>query len=251
MRLLFIGDIVGDGGLDFVCNNLSKIMNENKIDFVIANGENVSEGNGINKDSAEKLRYAGVDVITTGNHAFRRKSSYVLMEESDFLLRPYNCPSRAIGKGVTELNTSHGKVGVVNLSGQLYMDGYNNPFDVVEKIISSLSHCDFIFVDFHAEATSEKRAMGFFLDGKVTGVFGTHTHVQTSDEQILPNGTAYITDVGMTGGKNSILGVKKETVINKFLTGMPGYFEQDNTDILFNSVVFDSITKEIYRLNIN
>ena len=171
---------------------------------MIANGENISDHNGITKKDAETLHFSGVDVITTGNHAFRQKSIYETMENEDYIIRPYNLPPSAVGNGYTVQETPFGRVGVLNLIGQLYIGYGDNPFVCADKALDKLAECDYIFVDFHAEATSEKRAMGFYLDGRVSGVFGTHTHVQTADDQILEKGTAYLTDVGMTGGRNSV-----------------------------------------------
>ena len=250
MRVLFIGDIVGDAGCDFVCGRLSSIVKEYGIDFVIANGENVCAHNGITPDKAERLRYAGVDVITTGNHVFRQKQIYPLLSDSEYIIRPYNLPSSAVGSGYTVASTPFGDVGVLNLMGQCFMEGTENPFDAADRALARLSDCEYIFVDFHAEATSEKIALGHYLDGRVNGVFGTHTHVRTADARILPKGTAYITDAGMTGGENSVLGVKKELAIAKFRSSMPASFEHDPENTVMDIVVTDTDKKEILSLSI-
>jgi len=250
MRVLFIGDIVGDAGCDFVCSRLSGIVRQYGIDFVIANGENVCSHNGITPDKADRLRYAGVDVITTGNHVFRQKQIYQLLSDSDYIIRPYNLPFSAIGSGYTVAHTPFGVVGVLNLMGQCFMDGAENPFDAADRALTRLSDCEYIFVDFHAEATSEKIALGHYLDGRVNGVFGTHTHVRTADARILPKGTAYITDAGMTGGVNSVLGVKKELAIAKFRSAMPVSFEHDPENTAMDIVITDTDKKEIISLSI-
>lgn len=250
MRTLFIGDIVGPAGIDFTVGLLPRLIREEKIDFVIANGENTSEHNGITPAGAEALRLAGVDVITLGNHAFRQKSGCTLMNECEYLIRPGNFPSDAPGQGYTSVNTPFGKVGVINAMGQLYMISCDNPFAYVKKAVDALSDCDYIFFDFHAEATSEKQAMGFFLDGKITCLFGTHTHVQTNDYRVLPKGSGYISDVGMVGGRNSVLGICQDGPVGRFVTGMPAPFVQEEENLMFNAVVFDTETKKIYPKNI-
>lgn len=250
MRVLFIGDIVGEASVRKVEKNLPSLQKEYKVDFTIANGENASENNGITPDIANRLRFSGIDVITTGNHAFRQRSSHDFFDNEDFIIRPANYSSSDPGCGYTVKKTPFGKVGVVNLAGKLFGDADENPFFTADKILLNLKGCDFIFIDFHAEATSEKRAMGYFLDGKITALFGTHTHVQTADEQILPKGTGYITDVGMVGGKNSVLGVRAEDAVKKFITHTGVKYNQDENDILFQSVFLDTDKKEIFRINI-
>ena len=247
MRLLFIGDVVGAASVRKIASLLPSMIKEEKVDFVIANGENASENNGITKDIAEKLHFAGVDVITLGNHAFRQKSSYDFLDSCPYIIRPANGFPTDPGSGFTEIKTDFGKVGVINLSGKLYGDAVESPFLKAEKILENLKS-DYIFVDFHAEATSEKRALGYFLDGKVTAVVGTHTHVPTADEQILPKGTGYITDVGMTGSENSVLGIEKQGAINKFLTNAAAKLLQEQNDIVIQSLLFDTETKEIRRI---
>ncbi|MDF2685898.1 MAG: ymdB [Clostridia bacterium] len=249
MKILFIGDIVGETGFDLLkSGGLDNIIKEHDINFVIANGENINKYNGITAKEAEDLHYTGVDVITTGNHAFRHKSIYSFLDDSDYIIRPANLPHTAAGKGFTTINTPYGKIGVINLMGQVEMDPVDNPFHTADKLLSQMKDCKYIFVDFHAEATSEKKAMGYYLDGRVTGVFGTHTHIQTADEQILPQGTAYITDVGMTGPQDSVLGVKKELAIQRFTTRMYTLLEQTTECAAINAIVVDVEKKKIFRI---
>ena len=250
MRTLFIGDIVGPVGVDFTVKILPGLIREEAIDFVIANGENTADHNGITKAIAQDLRFAGVDVITLGNHAFRQKSGCSLMGECEYLIRPGNFPSQAPGQGYTIVETPFGRVGVVNAMGQLYMISCDNPFSFVLRALEKLAGCDYIFVDFHAEATSEKLAMGHFLDGKITCLFGTHTHVQTNDFRLLPKGSGYVSDAGMVGGRDSILGIQKDGPISRFVTGIPALFVPDEENLLFQSLIFDTETKEIFPKNI-
>lgn len=225
MKVLAIGDVVGKNGVHFLEKELPKLKREQEIDVCIVNGENAADGNGITPTSAKELFACGADVITTGNHAYRRQEMYDLFDENDFLLRPANFTDACPGHGVCKVDKGRFFVGVINLMGTTYMDALNNPFLEVDSLLETLSDCRFILVDFHAEATSEKRAMGFYLDGKVSAVFGTHTHVQTADEQVLPQGTGYITDLGMTGPVQSVLGVKPDIIIRKFKTQMPARFD--------------------------
>lgn len=219
MRAVFIGDVVGKAGCEALSALLPEIRREYSADVAIVNGENSADTNGINAHSAEAIFDAGADVITTGNHAFRHQSAREEYERLDTLLRPANFGDYVPGKGVCELDMGAYSVAVVNLVGTAFMNPADNPFKCAEKLLESI-RSKVIIVDFHAEATSEKRAMGFFLAGKASAVLGTHTHVLTADEQII-NGTAYITDVGMTGVRDSILGVEKSVIIEKFLTYSP------------------------------
>lgn len=250
MRVLFIGDIVGPSSVKRVTEILPSLQKEEKTDFIIANGENAAENNGITPEISGTLHFAGVDVITTGNHALRQKNSHAFFDECDYILRPANYPSNDPGRGFAEFKTPLGTVGVMNLAGKLYGDADENPFFTAEKLLLKAGNCDFVFLDFHAEATSEKRALGYFLDGKISALFGTHTHVQTADEQILPCGTGYITDVGMVGGKTSVLGMKKDDAVKKFITRTGVRYLQEERDILFQAVLFDTDKKEIRRINI-
>ena len=205
---------------------LPKLMGEG-VDFIIANGENASGGMGITPPHAEMLLDMGVNCITSGNHIWRKKEVIPFLEGEPRLLRPANYPPGAPGRGSGIYTIANGtKVGVLNLEGQVFMRALESPFKTAEEYISSLRReTKVIIVDFHAEATSEKMALGWFLDGEVSAVLGTHTHVQTADERVLPEGTAYITDVGMTGPSNSVIGIKKEIALERFLTMLPNKFE--------------------------
>lgn len=215
MKVVFIGDVVGSIGCAALAKALPGIKREYGADIVIVNGENSADANGISSDSAGEIFGAGADVITTGNHAFQRHSIGEEFERRDTLLRPANLGEELPGKGVCVLDMGRYSVAVVNLIGTTFMPPADNPFKCAEEILKTISS-RMIIVDFHAEATSEKRAMGWFLSGRVSAVFGTHTHVQTADERIT-DGTGYITDVGMTGPVDSVLGVRKEIVIDKFV----------------------------------
>ena len=226
VKILMIGDIVSNQGVDKLFKDLPKLKKEKDVDVVIANGENSADGNGITPYAADRIFSAGVDLITGGNHSFRRREFYEYLEENPFVLRPANYKEDCPGKGFAVLDKGPFRVGVLNLLGTVYMDPLENPFDVVDAALQELKgKCDFILVDFHAEATAEKRALGFYLAGKVAAVVGTHTHVQTADAQILEGGTAYITDLGMTGPKQSVLGVCPELAIQKMRTNMPVRFQ--------------------------
>ena len=225
-NLLFIGDVVAQAGCDKLKAALPALKREKQIDICIANGENSAQGNGMTADSAEQLFSAGVDFITGGNHTFRRREIYDYLDNSLSVCRPANYKSDCPGRGFAVLDKGFVRVGVVNVLGTVYLEPLCNPFDCVDEAIAALSdEADLIVVDFHAEATAEKRAMGFYLDGRVAAVVGTHTHVQTADAQILENGTAYITDLGMTGPKRSVLGVTPELAIEKMRTQMPVRFQ--------------------------
>lgn len=216
MRLVFIGDVVGSAGCEALARELPNIRHEYKIDFAVVNGENSADGNGISKNSMEDIFGAGVDVITTGNHAFHRSSIVHEYETKYTLLRPANLGEDLPGSGVCEIDCGAYSAAVINLIGITFMQPADNPFKCAEKLLEGIDS-KIIIVDFHAEATSEKRAMGLFLAGRTSAVFGTHTHVQTADEQII-DGTGYITDAGMTGPKNSVLGVRPDISIERFRT---------------------------------
>lgn len=254
MNILCIGDVVGKTGRDFISNNMAQIIKEHGIDFVIANGENSAHGVGITRSTYEELVYAGVDVITLGNHTWAKKEVTDFIEEKLNLIRPANFPENNPGRGYTIIEKAGKKIAVVNLVGRVYMESFDDPFRKADEILSKIQdQADIIIVDFHAEATSEKLAMGWYLDGRVTAVFGTHTHVQTSDERILPKGTGYITDIGMTGPYDSILGVDKDIIIKKFVTLMPSRFEVAEGRAVFGAIVLkldDDKLIEIKRLNI-
>lgn len=236
MRFLFLGDIVGSHGCRFVRSKIDELKSEYGIDIVIVNGENSADGNGITPASAAMLSFA--DVITTGNHAFRRREIYGMLSSGSNIIRPANYPEDAPGRGVYILDAGRAQIAVVNLMGTIFMDGPDNPFTVIDRILDELDTPN-IIVDFHAEATSEKKAMGQYLDGKVTAVIGTHTHVQTADAIILPKGTAYITDAGMCGAELSVLGVKSEIIINKLKTKLPCKFTESDEPPFLNGVVVE------------
>jgi hypothetical protein len=227
MKILFIGDIVGKTGRNVVKALLPGLTDEYKIDLVIANAENIAGGFGLTEPLVAELFRMGVHVITTGNHVWDKKDFIHYISKDNRVLRPINYPPGVPGYGSLVFNAPGGyKVAVLNVSGRIFMNGMDCPFRAAESEIERLSkETNIIFVDFHAEATSEKIAMGYFLDGKVSAVIGTHTHVQTADEKILPNGTAYITDAGMTGPANSVIGMEINQIIQRFLTSMPAKFE--------------------------
>ena len=219
IKVLFAGDIVGSRGCDFAEATVRRLKAEEKVDIVIVNGENSADGNGITKRSMEQL-FSFADIITTGNHCFRRREFTENYDTKEYLLRPANYPDGVPGHGVCVLDAGPYRLAVINLMGTAFMEPLNNPFECVDKLLSEIDTPN-IIVDFHAEATSEKKAMGFYLSGRVSAVIGTHTHVQTADEIILDGHTGYITDAGMTGARESILGVEKDIIIEKFLTYYP------------------------------
>lgn len=242
MRVLFIGDVVSDVGCEFLRKILPGFKKMQEIDFCVVNGENSAKGNGITPQSYGHLLTSGADVVTGGNHTLRRREIYETLDESfRAALRPLNFYRSAPGRGLLVAEKKGLRLGVANLSGQVYMDYAENPFDAADKIVSEFQKNNVVcsLVDFHAEATSEKRAMGFYLDGKVSAVVGTHTHVQTADEQILPGGTAYITDTGMTGVMHSVLGVTVNSATEKMRTGLPVRFESAEGPCSMECVIID------------
>lgn len=241
MRFLIIGDVVGTPGVEYLQKHLDSIKKLNKIDFVIANGENSTPvGKGINKAIAQTLYGCGVDVITMGNHTFNNYEINKLFDEDFPIVRPANLPPETAGEGYIITDFFGTKIAVINLLGRVYMECVDCPFRKADSIIEKIKdEADIIIVDFHAEATSEKIAMGFYLDSKVSAVFGTHTHVQTADEKILEGGTAYISDIGMTGCHNSVLGVKKDIIIKRFLTSLPQRHEIEEGTASMDGVIID------------
>lgn len=225
MNILAIGDVVGSVGCEFLRSRLPGLKKLKGIDLVIANGENSADGNGILPTSADYLFDSGVDIITAGNHTYRRKEIYEYLDRKENIIRPVNYPQDAPGKGICIYDMGRIQVAVVNLMGTVFMENLRDPFDMLDEIVKTQALPKIVIVDFHAEATGEKRALAFYADGRVSGIFGTHTHVQTADECLLPKGTAYITDVGMTGVIDSALGVKPELVIKKFRSKLPVRFE--------------------------
>ena len=241
MRILTIGDIVSKQGCDYLRENLFNLKREYGADLVIANGENSAVGNGILPQSAQFIFDSGVDVITLGNHALRRHEIEDYLDENEFIIRPANYHSSAPGKGIAFLDKGSVKVAVINLQGAVYLDNIDNPFECIDREIEKAENegANIIIVDFHAEASSEKRAMGFYVDGRVSAIFGTHTHVQTSDEQILPNGTGYITDIGMTGPYYSVLGIEPEIAITKMKTNLPVRFKNPDGPCSLEGCLFE------------
>ncbi len=226
MNILLIGDIFGSCGMDFTASVLREVVADENIDFIIANAENASGGNGLSKADYYTLCDIGVDVITMGNHTFGRKDIINIFENEKNVIRPLNYPVGTPGEGSTVVKCGSKRIGVINIMGRVNILNVDCPFKAAKAEAERLKDkADVIIVDFHADATSEKRAMGFYLDGAVTCVFGTHTHVQTADECILPKGTAYITDIGMTGAEQSVIGVLPAAAIEKFVTAMPTKFE--------------------------
>jgi metallophosphoesterase (TIGR00282 family) len=241
IRILFIGDIVGKPGRLAVSKLLPQLVGSEEIDFVIANAENGAGVAGLTPKVAEELLGNGVDVLTSGNHIWRKKEIEPYLKESWRVLRPANYPAGVVGKGHAVLQTAGGiAVGVINLEGRVFMSPLESPFRVGDELINSLSEkATIIIVDFHAEATSEKQAIGWYFDGRVSAVVGTHTHVQTADEQIRPSGTAYITDVGMTGATDSIIGIRKEEAIAQLISQTPKKFTPAKGDIQLQAVLLD------------
>ena len=243
MKLLFIGDVVGSAGVAFVKEKLWKLKRDYEIDLTVINGENSAQGNGITPESFGELMRIGADVVTTGNHCFRRKEMSACYEREPLLLRPANYPEGVVGRGSCTVDLGRARVAVINLMGTAYMDSLDNPFTVIDSILPEIDTPN-IIVDFHAEATAEKKAMGFYLDGRVTAVLGTHTHVQTADEAVLAGGTAYITDAGMTGPEVSVLGVESSIAIEKMRLRHPVTFRESSSACFLNGVVvtFDEKT---------
>jgi len=224
MRIMMIGDICGRPGRLAAAHYIPILKQEYSLDLIVANGENSAGGIGITAKVLQELLSMGIDMVTTGNHVWDKKEIYDFIDHKQ-LLRPANYPPTAPGKGYCTISINNCKVGIVNLSGRVFMPAIDCPFRTADDILAEIKDlCEIIIVDFHAEATSEKVALGWYLDGRVSCVAGTHTHIQTADERILPQGTAYISDLGMVGSWNSILGVEKEAVIQKFLTGLPVRF---------------------------
>jgi metallophosphoesterase (TIGR00282 family) len=245
MKILFIGDIVGKPGRELIRKGLRGLIEHHGADFVVANAENSAAGFGVTRDIGETLLESGVDVMTSGNHIWDKKEVLEYIPGEPRLLRPANYPAGVPGRGSYVAQTGDGRsVGVINVMGRVFMLQIDDPFAVVLREIEAMrSRTKVILVDFHAEATSEKVAMGWHLDGKVTAVFGTHTHVQTADERILPNGTAYLTDAGMTGPHDSIIGMEREPSLARFLNAMPSRFEPATGNPRLNGVLVEADDK--------
>ena len=256
MKVLAVGDLIGNAGIQKLKKEIGKIRETENIDFVIVNGENSAEGMGITQKNFEDILSCNVNCITMGNHTWGKKDIFKFIDHPK-LLRPANYPKGVVGKGYGIYECKGKKIAVINLIGRVDINILSeNPFIIAKEIINKIQkEVDMIFVDFHAEATAEKIAMGNFLDDKVTAVFGTHTHVQTADEKILPNGTGYITDIGMTGPKNSVIGMDIKVSIKRFETTLPERYKIAEGESMLNAVIFDiddesNKVKSIKRINI-
>jgi 2',3'-cyclic-nucleotide 2'-phosphodiesterase len=242
MKLLFLGDIVGRPGRDLIRRHVRALASRHGADLVIANGENAAGGAGITRENMLEILAAGVDVITTGNHVWDKRETLEFIGNEPRLLRPANYPEGTPGAGSCVVTARNGvKVGVINVMGRVFLHAIDDPFRGAEREVARVrgDGAQVIFVDIHAETTSEKLALSYYLDGMVTAVIGTHTHVQTADERILPGGTACLTDVGMTGPHDGVIGIEKATIIARFVTGLPGRFETASGDPRMNGVVIE------------
>lgn len=241
MNILFISDIFGKPGRRALLARLPELIGEKQVDFVIVNVENAASGAGVTSKIADKLLAAGVDVLTSGNHIWRQREVLPYLDRSDRLIRPANYLPSNPGRGWTVVEKDGRRLAVINLSGNLYIGAPTGAFQVIDAVLAEMpAGISHIVLDFHAEATSEKVAMGYYLDGKVTAVIGTHTHVQTADEKILPLGTAYITDAGMTGPHNSVIGVDKQIILKRFREQMPVKFAVAEGDVCIEGVFIET-----------
>ena len=254
MNILVIGDIVGAPGMEALRRNISKLKQEFNIDFTIANGENSADGMGITLKILNDMYALGVDVVTLGNHTWGKKEIFSFIDDEDRLIRPANYTKGICGKGYTILPCKNMKIGVMNLIGRVDTGGsYDSPFEVADEEITKMKKegADIIVIDFHAEATAEKKALAYYLKDKVNILFGTHTHVQTNDDTIYATGTGYITDVGMTGPKDSIIGMAPEAALKRFLTQIPERYACASGEPMLNAVVFefDEKAKKVTRID--
>lgn len=251
MNILAVGDIVGNSGVNKLKNELQDIKNKYNIDFVIVNGENAAEGMGITIKNFKDILSAGADCITMGNHTWGKKEIFQIIDEPQ-LLRPLNYPEGVCGKGYNIFNCENKKIAVINAMGRAEINVQTeNPFIQVKKVVDEIKNkADIILLDFHAEATAEKQAMAYFLDGEITAMFGTHTHVQTADEKILEKGTGYITDIGMTGPKNSVLGMDRDAALKRFLTALPEKYKIAEGETMLNGCIFklDDNTNKVIQI---
>lgn len=238
MRVLCIGDVTGAVGCEHLRKTLPKFKREHDIDVCIVNGENSGNGNGMTKASVESLFDSGADVITGGNHSFRWREIYPILDENPYVLRPYNYPKGCTGHGICKVDKGRYQVTVINMMGTAFMDSIDNPFEGMDKALEEAGNPKICIVDFHAEATAEKKALALYADGKISALFGTHTHVQTADEQILAGQTGYITDVGMTGPYYSVIGVKPAEPIQKMKYLMPVKFTNEEGPCSMDCVIF-------------
>jgi 2',3'-cyclic-nucleotide 2'-phosphodiesterase len=237
-KILFLGDIVGKPGRDAVIEELPGLIAKHHPLFTIVNGENSAAGVGITPQIAESLFKVGVDGITLGNHAFNKRDIYDYLNQSHPMVRPINYPASTPGKGLRYMQKKGVTLALINIGGRVFMDGFDDPFACIDQVLKSIE-TPHIFIDFHAEATSEKVAFGFHVDGRATAVVGTHTHIQTADEIVLPGGTAYITDVGMCGPYPSVIGMDKDIILQKFRTSMPTRYEVANEPGVICGVAID------------
>ena len=256
MNILTVGDVVGKTGIEELKNKLPKIVSDNNIDFIVVNGENAADGMGLTEKLYKEILSLNVDVVTMGNHTWAKRDIFSFIDDKQ-IVRPANYPNNNPGKGYRIFEKKGKKIAVIDLIGRVTMSVLSeNPFLKAREIVNSIkNNVDIIIVDFHGEATAEKIAMGYFLDGKVTAIFGTHTHVQTADEKILPKGTAYISDIGMTGPKNSVIGMDIGVSIKRFETTLPERYKIATGECMLNAVIFDiddesNKVKSIKRINI-
>lgn len=252
MNILFVGDVVSAVGCEFLRKHLPTLKRIKNIDLCVVNGENSAVGNGMLPQSVESILGSGATVVTSGNHALRRKEIYPVLDEQEYLLRPANFHKTAPGKGYCIVDMGFCQVAVINLIGRVYMEQAENPFEELDRIleIDEVKKCRIKLVDFHAEATAEKRALAFYADGRVSAIFGTHTHTQTADEQIFENGLGYITDVGMTGPDRSVLGVVPDLAIEKMKTGLPVRFLTAEGDCRLDACIIEVDNKTGKTVNI-
>ncbi|MDY0405811.1 TIGR00282 family metallophosphoesterase [Virgibacillus sp. 179-BFC.A HS] len=228
MKILFIGDVVGSPGRNMVEQYLPSLKEMYKPQFTIINGENAAAGKGITEKIYKQFLQWGAQAITMGNHTWDKKEIFEFIDDAKYMIRPANFPEGNPGKGMVFLNVNGLEIAVINMQGRTFLPAIDDPFRKIDELIETAKkRTNIVFIDFHAEATSEKEAMAFYVDGRVSAIVGTHTHVQTADERVLPKGTAYITDVGMTGPYDAILGVEKETILKRFLTNLPVRHEVD------------------------
>ncbi len=250
-KILCLGDVVGPAALEALRKNLAAVRKKYGVSLVIANGENVSEGNGIMPDDADELFYAGVDVITGGNHTWQKNRIFTYLDDKNEIIRPANYPPSNPGKGYTVVSTGYARVLVMNVLGTVFMESLACPFETVDKILEKeKGNFDISVLDIHAEATAEKKALAYYLDGRVDVIVGTHTHVTTADEHILPKGSGYITDLGMCGCEESALGVEAQIVIDKLRYKMPVRFKQASGEVTLNGTIFE-FDKDLRVVSVN
>lgn len=255
MKVLCVGDVVGSIGCGMLRKSLPSIKQEYAVDVCIVNGENAADGNGLIPAAANDIFESGADVITGGNHTYKRREIYKTLNSDNRIIRPGNYPPGAPGRGYCVVNTERGAVAIINLLGVVYMEPLGCPFETLDKLLEELGYPKFCVVDFHAEATAEKKSLAFYADGRVSAVFGTHTHVQTADEQVLPNGTGYITDVGMTGPTISVLGIRPDRAVAKMQSKLPTRFSVADGPCQLDAVLFTlsddtGKTVDVKRINI-